>query len=40
MTADMRNTQNPDAAGARLETTVHLQIDMSDRQAGGRRGKS
>ena len=40
MTADMRNTQAPDAADARLEKTVHLQIDMSDRQVGGRRGIS
>ena len=40
MTADMRNTQAPDAADERLEKTAHLQIDMTDRQVGGRRGKS
>ena len=30
----------PDAADERLEKTAHLQIDMTDRQVGGRRGKS
>ena len=42
MTADMRSTQALDAADARLEKTVHLQIrrQLTGCQTGGRRGKS
>lgn len=42
MTDDMRNTQGPDAASARLEKTAHLQIrkQLAGCQTGGRRGKS
>ena len=38
MTADMRNTQAPDAADERLEKTAHLQIrkQLTGCQTGGR----